>query len=324
MYITPSYEKNCRNTIIRMTNNNEKRGVTVNSIRRKALYCAGAIAAVILLLGSALTAERAESEKARYIRAEEELAFCDLCAAAEEMLRALQDGDGAALNRAAGRAEAYLSRAGLGETSGIYRQIQLICSGVGGEEECERFLKAVKNAGTGNGREALREITDGELPSNDGEEETTEDHLSSRVMERLGKGRDEISLRRARAFACPNAEFDVCDTSSPISFAYSGENVFVLVSGDTPRVMMYCFDRDTDPRYKVTGEDARRNTEMIIKREKLRLGDDPVTEECDGVYRTVYYGKGDLSDTPLVTVEIYSDTGRLRLYDAVIYYKSLN
>jgi hypothetical protein len=143
------------------------------------------------------------------------------------------------------------------------------------------------------------------------------------MMERLGRGRDDVAFNRAQAFACPNAKFDECKSGAPTSFAYSGENVFVLVSGDSSRVVLYCFDRDTDGRYSVTQEEAERNTEMLLKREKLRLGDG-YTTETNGVYRTLYYGKDELADTPLVTVEIYSDTGRLRLWDAVNYYKSLN
>ena len=84
--------------------------------------------------------------------------------------------------------------------------------------------------------------------------------------------------------------------------------------------MLYCFDRDTDERYSITKAEAERNVELIIQKEKLRLGEHRTTEE-NGVLRTVCYGKNDLSSTPLVTIEIYSDTGRLRLYDASDYYK---
>ena len=293
----------------------------MRSIKKKALACTAAIAAVALLFGTALAVGHARSEKRRYIQSELEMTRRDLCAAAEEMLTAIRGGDEAGLNRAAGKAEAYLSRAALGDCGEIYREIKRICA-EGSEEDCQRLVDAVKEAAEGDGR-ALRRISGGEIPPSHTEEETTDDLLSSRMMKRLGNARDDVALRRAQAFACPNAEFDVCDTSLPYTFAYSGENVFVLVSGDTPRVMMYCFDREIDARYSVDTEDADRISEMIIKREKLRLGEKRETERSDGIYRTVFYGKGDLSDVPLVKIEIYSDTGRLRLYDAVNYYKSV-
>ena len=36
--------------------------------------------------------------------------------------------------------------------------------------------------------------------------------------------------------------------------------------------MLYCFDRDTDERYSITKAEAERNVELIIQKEKLRLG----------------------------------------------------
>ncbi len=291
---------------------------------RIALFCTVALLTAAVIFGSAFAVSRAMGEKAKYIDAERKLAVADLCKALNDMEKAASEGDLSALNFAAGRAEAHLSRAGLEDCGGIYGEIRRICSGEGGEEECARLADAVKRAAEGDGGRALREISGGEIPSNDTDAETTEDLLSSRMLKRLGNSRGDVALRRAQAFACPNAVFDECTTHATSSFAYSGENVFVMVLGETPRVVMYCFDRDTDPRYSVTPEEAERNTEMIIKREKLRLAEKRVTEEKDGLYRIVCYGKDSLSDTPLVTVEIYSDTGRLRLYDAVNYYKYQN
>ncbi len=290
----------------------------MRSIKKTALVCTAAVAAIVLLFGTALAVGRARSEKTRYIQAELEMTRRDLCAAAEEMLIAMCNGDEAGLNRAAGKTEAYLSRAALGDCGEIYREIKRICSG-GSVEDCQRIVEAVKKAAEGDGR-ALRDCSDGEIPSSYTEEETTEDQLASRMMKRLGKDRDNVALHRAQAFACPNAEFEECDCGIPLSFAYSGENVFITVSGETPRVVMYCFDRETDNRYSVTQEEAEKRVELIIKKEKLRLGELTTTEE-NGVWRTVCYGKNDLCATPLVTLEIYSDTGRLRLYDASNYYK---
>ena len=289
-------------------------------LKKTALICTAAIAAVLLLFGTALTVERAQNEKRIYIQTELEMTRQDLCEAAEEMLIAMKEGDSAGLNRAAGKAEAYLSRAALGDCGEIYREIKRICTS-GSTEDCIRLVDAVKSAISGDGS-AWRDISGGEVTSSHTEEETEEDFLSSQMMKRLGKDRDSVALRRAQAFACPNAEFDECDCGLSLTFAYSGENIFVMVSGETPRVVIYCFDRDIDARYSVPLEDADRTGEMIIKKEKLRLGEKSETEKVDGIYRTVYYGTGDLSEVPLVTVEIYSDTGRLRLYDAVKYYKN--
>lgn len=289
----------------------------MRKIKKAVIFCTAAASAALLLVGAALTVAHAKDEKDQYVREAEEMARRDLCDAAEEMLRALIDGNAALLNRAAGKAEAYLSRAGFDDCGEVYREIKKICSGECGEEECARLVDAVKKALRGDNGEALREIAENEtdVPI---EEETTEDLMASRMLKRLGKSRDDVALRRAQAFACPNAEFEECQANN--AFAYSGDNVFILVAGREPRVVLYCFDRDTDERYSITKAEAERNVELIIQKEKLRLGEHRTTEE-NGVLRTVCYGKNDLCATPLVTIEIYSDTGRLRLYDASDYYK---
>lgn len=289
----------------------------MRKVKKAVIFCTAALATAFLLIGVSLTVTHAKGAKDRYARTAEEMARRDLCDAAEEMLSALIDGNAALLNRAAGKAEAYLSRAGLGDCGEIYREIQKICSGECGEEDYARLVDAVKKALRGDNGEALREISENET-SFPVEEETTEDLMTSRMLKRLGKSRDDVALQRALAFACPNAEFEECEAGN--AFAYSGENIFILVSGREPRVVLYCFDRDTDERYSVTKEEAERKVELIIQKEKLRLGKQKTTKE-GGIYRTVCFGKNDLADTPLVTIEIYSDTGRLRLYDASDYYK---
>ncbi len=288
----------------------------MKNIKKIAFFCTAAVAAITLLVGTAMTVTHAMSEKSKYSECEKRLAIADLFEALGEMELAIEQGDISALNFSAGKAEAYLSRAGLGDCGEIYREIKNICAGMGDAEDCKRLADAVRKIADGD-ETAFRKFSGGETPSSY-TEETTEDLLTSRMMERLGKSRDDVALHRAQAFACPNAEFDECKAAS--SFAYSGENIFVLVSGREPRVVMYCFDRETDGRYSVTREEAERSVELIIKKEKLRLGELRTTEES-GVYRTVCYGKNDFSSTPLLTIEIYSDTGRLRLYDASNYYK---
>lgn len=289
----------------------------MKNIKKTALFCAATVAAIALLVGTAMTVNRAMSEKSRYSEAEKRLALADLYAALDEMQSAIEQGDVSALNFSAGKAEAYLSRAGIDGCGDIYREIRNICAGSGGAEDCRRLADAVRKAASGDGA-AFRDYKVDETSSSY-TEETTEDGFTSKMMKRLGKSRDEVAFRRAQAFACPNAEFDECKSNST-SFAYSGENVFILISGAEPRVVLYCFDRDSDDRYSVTQEEAERSVELIIKKEKLRLGEHVTTEE-NGIRRTVCYGKDDLCATPLVTLEIYSDTGRLRLYDASNYYK---
>ena len=83
---------------------------------------------------------------------------------------------------------------------------------------------------------------------------------------------------------------------------------------------MYCFERDVDPRYSVSEEEAINTALNVVKREKLKLSGEAHTELHDGIYRSVWYD--DESKDPIVVLEVYSDTGRLRLYNAVNYYKS--
>ena len=85
---------------------------------------------------------------------------------------------------------------------------------------------------------------------------------------------------------------------------------------------MYCFERELDPNHSVSEEDALQTAANVIKREKLKLRGEAHTELHDGIYRSVWYK--DESKEPLVVLEIYSDTGRLRLYDAVNYYNNLS
>ena len=282
-----------------------------------AIYCAAAVMTVIVLFGTAFTVTRARNEKSRYVESEKKLALLDLRDALNEMEKALSVGDSAALNRAAGMAEAYLSRAGLGDTPEAYRTIGLIASGEYGDDECKALIDAVKNAINGDVG-ALRRR---EARTAESEQETTEDMLASRMLERIGKGKDDVALARATAFACPNALFSpaICDDGC---FKYSGDNIFIAVGGSNSRVLMYCFERELDPNHSVSEEDALQTAANVIKREKLKLHGEAHTELQDGIYRSVWYK--DESEEPLVVLEIYSDTGRLRLYDAVNYYNSLS
>ena len=285
-----------------------------------AIYCTAAVTAVLVLFGTAFTVTRARNEKSRYVESEKKLALLDLRDALNEMEKALLADDSSALNRAAGMAEAYLSRAGLGDVSEAYRMIGLIASGECGEDECRALINAAE-ASLGGDDNAFSSLNSREIREVEFAEETTEDILASRMLERIGRGRDDVAYSRAVGFACPNALFDEvrCDGEC---FKYSGDNIFIAVGGANSRVLMYCFEREVDERYSISEDEALNAAKNVVKREKLKLRGEAHTELRDGIYRNVWYE--DESGEPLVILEIYSDTGRLRLYDAVNYYAKLS
>jgi hypothetical protein len=284
-----------------------------------ALFCTAALLTAAVIFGAAFAVSRAMEEKSKYIDTEKKLALSDLCEALNEMEKAVSVGDTEALNFAAGRAEAYLSRARLGDVGEAYRMIALIASGEYGADECRILSEAAEKA-LGGDDKALLSLKSVERREAEVKEETTEDMLASQMLERIGKGRDDVALARATAFACPNAAFKetICDDGF---FKYSGDNIFIAVGGANSRVLMYCFERDVDPRYSVSEEEAMSTAQNVIKREKLKLQGEPERELRDGVYRSVWLK--DESEEALVVLEVYSDTGRLRLYDAVKYYENL-
>ncbi len=291
--------------------------------KNKTLFAVlAAITVGVLLFAVALEVSKANEEKEKYISASERLALLDFADAVNEMERAAESGDIAGVNRAAGKAEAYLSRSGLEDCGVVYKVIGEICEGEYDGAACAELSEAVRKAIGGDGGAALRSLSDSEKIIPETGEETTEDLLSSRVLERLGRGRDDVAYGRAVAFACPNAVFRECDSDEENVFKYSGANIFISIGGESARVRMYCFDRDIDERYSISKEEAERTADMVIKKEKLKISENAQTELADGIYRILYFGEGDLSDTALVTVEIYSDTGRLRKYDAVNYYSN--
>jgi hypothetical protein len=283
-----------------------------------ALFCTAVLLIAAAVFGSMFALDLARTEKAKYIESEERLVLIDLSDALGEMENALKNGDVEVLNRAAGRAEAYLTRADLGDVHEAYRLISLILAGECGVDECRILADAAEAALKGDGGAAFRALS--ERDAVNAAEETTEDMLASRMLERIGKGRDDVALARAAAFACPNAVFDeaVCTDGC---FKYSGDNIFIAVGGSNSRVLMYCFERDVDPRYSVSEEEAINTALNVVKREKLKLRGEAHTELHDGIYRSVWYD--DESKDPIVVLEVYSDTGRLRLYNAANYYKSL-
>ncbi len=278
-----------------------------------------AISIGLLLLATAMAVGNAEKKKDEYIKHSQRLAMNDLADALMHLEEALKADDFTSANREAGKAEAYLSRSGLEGCEEIYAIITGICRGEYGIEMAEELSRAVNSALDGDGGKALRAITGIREPREAEEEETTEDLLSSRVLERLGQGKDDVAAKRAAAFACPNAAFEECGSDIPQCFKFSGENIFIAVEGKSARVTMYCFDRELDERYSVSPEQAAHTVEMIAKKEKLRLPQDAEPILDGGVYRFVYTNEE--STEPLIVFEIYSDTGRLRLFNAVNYYQ---
>jgi hypothetical protein len=281
-----------------------------------AFFCTIVLLTSAVIFGSVFAVSRAAVEKAKYIESEKHLAISDLCAALEDMERALTDSDGDALNRAAGRAEAYLSRAGLRDAGEAYGVILRIAEGEGNADDLRELINAARSAL--NGEQSAFSVYE-QKNTESYSAEATDDKLSAQMLERLGKGRDDVALSRATAFACENAVFDEAECADG-GFKYSGDNIFISVGGSGNRVLMYCFERDIDPRYSISAQKAMNTTMKIVKKEKLKLGSDPVTELRDGIYRSIWYKEN--SDKPLIVLEIYADTGRLRLYNAIEYYKN--
>lgn len=287
---------------------------------KRIIYCLAALAVAAALLGAAVISENSKAAKKRYADAEKTLALRDFCDALADMERALSESDVDELNRAAGRAEAYLSRASLGDVGEAYKIIRLVASGECSESELKPLISAAKSALAGD-ELAFLPFEAKEKHEAFPTAETTEDQLLAQILERIGEGRDDVAFARATAFACPNAVFEALECTDGF-YKYSGENIFVAVGGTGNRVLMYCFERELDPNYTVSREEAIKTAENVVKKEKLKLKGDPVIELCDGIYRSVWY-KTDTAE-PLLVLEVYSDTGRLRLYNACGYYADLS
>lgn len=287
------------------------------------VYIAIATAAItVIMLSAAVAVGIARTQTAKYIESSENMAKSDFADAARIMEEAMQNEDRDALNRAAGLAEAYLSRSGLEGCGSVYSLIKGICNGDYGFEICESLADAAEKARKGDDGRALRRLCDPfEAETEAIPAETTEDALSARVLKRMGRSSDDVAEKRARAFCCPNAVLHKCESDLPDFYIFSGENIFISLEGQRPHVTMYCFDREIDERFTITSEDAANTADMIIKKEKLGLQGEPTQSYEKGIYRFDFVSE---NGETLVLLEIYSDTGRLRLYDAVNYYSQTN
>lgn len=291
---------------------------------RKVKIFAGVGAAVLcaIMIAAAVTVDNAKAEKHRYIESSQELALNDLADAAAMLEEAMRTGNKESAFRAAGMAEAYLSRTGLENCGAIYALLSGICSGEYDIEICEDLVFSVKEALKGDGGAALRALAEkNEVKAEATIPDVTEDALSERVLKRIGRGSEDIAERKAEAFCCPNAVIYKCETDLPESYKYSGENIFIALEGKRPRVTLYCFERELDESHTVTYEDAAHTAEMILNKEKLKVKGEPVQAFENGIYQFTYNSE---SGEKLVSIEIYSDTGRLRKFDAVNYYAASN
>lgn len=274
------------------------------------------IGAVLLL--SAIAICNAERKSAEQILVGQMLATADLEDALARLEAAIEEDDPCGINREAGRAEAYLSRCGIADLGEIYALIDGICDGRYGMEICSRLRVAVHSALEGDGGAALRALGKPH-ETQERTEETTEELWYARMLEKLGKGRGDIVEKHAADFACPNAVFKKCGSDKPETEIFSGENIFIALAGSNARVTMYCFDRPLDSRYSITPEQAAHTVEMTAEREKLSLPQKVTMDLRDGIYRFAY--KAEAGAEPLVVFEVYSDTGRLRMFNASNYYK---
>lgn len=285
-----------------------------------ALFCTAVILTAAAIFGSIFAVSRARSQKSDYMDAERLLALNDFCEALNEMEQAIAQNDMMALNFSAGKAEAYLSRAHLGDVGESYKMIALIAAGEYGSNECRLLIEAAEKSLGGDYKTLLSLKSYSEIET-EAYEETTEDMRASQMLERIGKGRDDVALARATAFACPHALFEEAECNDGY-FKYSGDNIFICVGRSNSRVLMYCFEREVDPRYSVSEEEVLNTAMNLVKREKLKLHGEVRTELCDGIYRCVWHNEDD--NEILVVLELYSDTGRLRLFNAVNYYENLS
>ena len=287
---------------------------------RLLLPLLAAIGIGLLLSATSFAVSKSQKQKNEYIAASQKLVVKDLADASAKLEKAVKEGDIPAINRAAGQAEAYLSRSGLKDCGTVYSIINGICEGEYDSVMAEKLSLAVKKALDGDGGEALRSLCDPETSTEDSTDETTEELISAQILKKIGKGGKEFAEKRAASFACPNAVFKECQTDRTGAHIFSGDNIFVAVEGTGSRVTMYCFDRDVNENYRIPESEAARTVDMIVTKEKLRLSSEVKPKEDGGIYRFVYPDTENESSA-LVVFEIYADTGRLRKYDASNYYK---
>ncbi len=281
-------------------------------MKTRVFISAALVALGAVLLGFMMRSADAEYRIERRKVISERMAISDLADAVSELEEAASEGDIARMNRAAGRAEVALSRSGLNGCENIYGLLSAICEGECDAVLCRRLSTAVKKAYDGDGGKELRRLSEESEEREIHQQETTEDPMYEGMLKSIGRGKDRVAERRAVAFACPNAAYHLCESDSDM-IKYSGDNIFIAVEKKNTRVVMYCFDREVDGRYSVKREEADAEVRKIIKREKLNVSEESEAVLEGGIYR-YDFPEG-------IVMEIYSDTARLRKYDATEYYR---
>lgn len=269
-----------------------------------------------------------ENSLSRAAAADARLACCDLADAAGEMADAsslISTYDGAiAFARAAGAAQAYMSRARLEGCESAYSLIdELVRRARTGEEiseVCAAFAKAVSSAEI-DGGSALRELLASAQVRDmlSSEQSANADFL---CLRHLGNGGSTNAEHTARHFSCKNCELFECESNGfPPSYVLSGKNVYICLTYDGERVLEYCFDRDVDLARDVGEESARDLAISVLDGQRLgRLFEMEASEQKNGIYRFCFTDAS--FSRELAVIEIYADTGRLRRFSAVEYYRS--
>lgn len=292
--------------------------------RKKLMVVVAAVIAVALFFALIING----NELSKVTQSEARLARHDLADAAGEMVdaaRHLSADDGAfRFALAAGAAQAYLSRSQLDDCEEAYALIDELARRAWGEEDisavCAAFAEAVSSA-ENDGGTALRELLASAQVKDMlfREQKANGDFL---CLRQLGDGGRASAERTARRFACRNCELWVCESNAfPPSYVLSGKNVYISLTYDGERVLEYCFDRNVDLARDVGEKKARAVAFSVLNGQRLgRLCEREESALENGIYRFCFTDSSFSHD--LAVVEIYADTGRLRRFSAVEYYRS--
>lgn len=255
--------------------------------------------------------------------------------------------DTAGAVRAAGRAEAYFSRAAVPDCEGLYPLLDAVCAMLGDVPETEsgnvgaaaaltrRLSEAAETAVSGDGGYGLRQLLAAqdvvELISH-GSRTAARSSPGFEALEYAGDGGEEAALKTARRYAGKNAVLRRGGgVSFPPSYVWLGDNIYVCVTSDGGNLLEFRFDRDIDLSRDIGCEGAAEKAlkfvdEMKLRDRELLTMDASGTAATDGVYLFKWYregGDGGNGADALISVGIHADTGSLRRFDAVEYYRTL-
>ncbi len=285
-----------------------------------SLAIAVAAVATVVIRENALAKSNAAA--ARFAR-------CDFSDAAAEMAETaemlLNDED--AVYRfvlSAGEARAHLSRARLDGCERVYALIGSLVERVRAGEDVISLCRAFSDAASrveADGGKALCELLETKQVQEVllREQGANGDFL---CLKGLGDGGKAQAERTASRFCCENCKLRLCDSYGfPPSYVFTGKNVYISLTYDGERVLEYCFDRDVDLSRDVGRERALEVALGVLNGQKLSVPNENVTiSSADGIYR--FYWKDEPAGQELVVLEIYADTGRLRRFSALEYYRN--